>query len=1111
VNRLWTAAAVALCALAAAAPAAAATVADPVVHLSPRLVDDQMRLGVLHKPHGGAQEQWTAADDVVVHVNPSSETTVPSLPNYGFLGAPGDRVWTTARTEAQAAQTGGTLLGLTLEELGGTEVVFPQVTTTLHAVTGPGNAFAYQTSASGGFSAMVFDVHRTDGQPNEFRKFATASRAVHNWSFTAEGYYCLDVEMSGTLVSSGATVSDRHRIAVAVGDVDPAQAPSCRVERTPTSTSLSVAPQRTAEVGAPVELTASVLPATTPGTVQLYDGGEPLGDPQPVSSGRAQLTTGALALGRHSLTATFTPEDDFLFEGSTSSAQEYGIVQPGVVVLDGNAHADLAARLDGGAFRFQVRASPRSGTGAVTWHDFDDVVVRLADAARVEIPPDPGGAVSYRFLGEPGDPLWRIPLNAMANIVWIGLSSEGVDDADFRQFLSLRLDGVSGPGHVVLWQDKAANGAKPIFSTREGLPGAFLMPPEIGSHIHTYWDLTAPGTYCLTFGMTGRLAAAGTPVGAQETMTVVVGDEADPFATTPCGRAGTRPVGTHPEQVVRAPSGTPYVIASERRQRAGYAHIAPRIEAGELDVRLHEGSQVGPATSRDLDDVIFQVGERTTASSNLVPWVADAGDSIWRISGQADGLRATLGWDTLAIDPGELQGDLTWELERVEGPGEMTVYDLWGELHSHAAVLGDRAGHRADAHELWPGMSVDGSWAFSAPGVYCATMRWSGALAGGEPVSDRQVLTFVAGDRNPATVTPCGQGGRGDDPVSGRTVLDIGHVDVFGRVRSGTVELSIKDGRDPSEPVLRPLDEVVFHAAAGARAAVPADPRYAFLGAAGAPVWILPETPNFELLWPGWNGENDGSIAGAGSLRWTLTGVRGPGHFALFDGGGDAWGAPRVRFNTRDGLPDAFEFMEHAHGGWAFEKPGVYCLDMAMSAGAASDRGTLLVAVGAVDAARVTEADCDRSGPVDPGPQPGPGGGTPADPPAPPGGSPPPQVERTIGVTLSTGRLRLGTILRRRALDVVCRLNAAGTCKVRASLSANVARRLGLGAKSTSLGTGRVKTSRPGARTVRIALGRRSRKALQRAGKTLRIRFTATAAAPGVRGATSSVTRIARR
>jgi surface-anchored protein len=139
---------------------------------------------------------------------------------------------------------------------------------------------------------------------------------------------------------------------------------------------------------------------------------------------------------------------------------------------------------------------------------------------------------------------------------------------------------------------------------------------------------------------------------------------------------------------------------------------------------------------------------------------------------------------------------------------------------------------------------------------------------------------------------------------------------------------------------------------------------------------------------------------------------------------------------------------------------------------------------------------------------------SPPEPSAPPGAQPAatPPAARPLGalaLSLSARRPpRLGTLRRSGKLPVQCRLDAAGTCAVRAWVSARDARRLGLGRRAATLGRGERRLTGPGAATVSVKLNRR---ALGRAGRRLRVHLTGTGSAPGRPTATRSAALTLRR
>ncbi len=95
-----------------------------------------------------------------------------------------------------------------------------------------------------------------------------------------------------------------------------------------TTTTLTVAPASPQLAGTPVVLNAAVTPAGSGGTVQFRDGAAALGAPAAVTAGHATLSTAALAVGTHSLSAVFTPTTPAGGVPSTSAAVSFVVTTP---------------------------------------------------------------------------------------------------------------------------------------------------------------------------------------------------------------------------------------------------------------------------------------------------------------------------------------------------------------------------------------------------------------------------------------------------------------------------------------------------------------------------------------------------------------------------------------------------------------------------------------------------------------------------------------------------------------------------------------------------------------------------------------------------------------
>ncbi len=701
------------------------------------------------------------------------------------------------------------------------------------------------------------------------------------------------------------------------------------------------------------------------------------------------------ALGDNLAAATFTvvvgdTEDPFSVavcaqeeaqipgEGGGGDGGDGADLDPTVTYLD-IGHTDLAVDLIDDELRF--------GADLHEFHDLDDTIwVGQRPANRFTVPTVAPGR-DYTFIGQPGETYWGFTqLGNAAISLWPGLSTQAQglrEKIHPDSVLSFGLLGVSGPGDVVVFSNNVADGRTSdiYWSSTQGYPQSRSF--ERGNHSHMNWAFTEQGVYCLNWQATMRLAD-DTNRTTTDQLTVVVGDQVDLSEVQPCGRDTTTP----------APVGTvatPNELAAEPvLLDAGQALIAPYLDGS--DVQVFARVQDIPTSSmvaRDVESLIFS----TSRTMRYQPWGIDG----W-LAGH-DGYGATdISWDTDWLDPARLSADPTLSIGEVEGPGTFSaIRSDWAQAASVSKERILALGTAADAPST---TTLRAGWrerhimhTFSSPGVYCVPLTWTVDLVGGGTSSVSKTLTFVAGSTDPNAadyvdrtgLVPCAQGGEATDPGgeepggggedpdpidelpdSDATVLDSGHVDIASLIDDGRLATRIKDDTTGSdEPVIRDLDDIVFHVTALAKGPVPAGDDYAFLGSPGSSTWLLPATQDSLLLWPGWSTEliPDGQLSS--DVEWRLTDISGPGEFALFETG--TFGDPIVRWNTRDGITAADSFpiapATHAHGNWAFSAEGVYCLAFDRTAtlatgGEQTVSSVLAVAVGDVDPQKVDPSKC---------------------------------------------------------------------------------------------------------------------------------------------------------
>jgi putative ABC transporter-associated repeat protein len=230
----------------------------------------------------------------------------------------------------------------------------------------------------------------------------------------------------------------------------------------------------------------------------------------------------------------------------------------------------------------------------------------------------------------------------------------------------------------------------------------------------------------------------------------------------------------------------------------------------------------------------------------------------------------------------------------------------------------------------------------------------------------------------------------GTEASAGQAVISDGHVDIGPRFVNQDWTVQVRD--DTTHPATwRDLDDVVLQASDASVLEIPDDPAFDFLGAPGERSWLLPQTQQPGILWPGWSTQ-DQRVATTidGEVTWSLHDVQGPGHFTLFLNAD--FGEPEVLFDSQQPYPQSTDIEPdtHAHGNWAFSEPGSYLLDISMSTHTKNgqhvrDRGWLRLHVG--------DHDPEAAFEVTPTPSPTPD--------RPTSGHPSPQVSRSGGVAAS--------------------------------------------------------------------------------------------------------------
>ncbi|MDO8183971.1 choice-of-anchor M domain-containing protein [Conexibacter sp. JD483] len=794
--------------------------------------------------------------------------------------------------------------------------------------------------------------------------------------------------------------------------------------------------------------------------------------------------------------------------------------RPAQVTVLTSGHTDLGPRMVDGRLRLQARYE-QSSSGVYDWYDVDDTIFVFSADSRVRALPGDNSRAAW---GDPGDSVWWLPISSTFNRLWPGFSLAAASDADFSREFTLTIDSVTGPGDVVI--DDGAGMRHGFLSTRVGVPTAMGFGASAYGHFHTHWVVTKPGVYCLNLRLDGR-ALDGTWLRDTQQLTLATEGSADLQTLVPCAED---PAKRAPAQVVSMPQpaaqgGTPVVIATDANVR-----LQPQLQGGELRVPLVETQTAYREPSRRPRDVVLYGASGVTASAAR-PWEGPAGATV-------PGLAGTLGWGTARLDPARAPGGAQVELAGVTAPGggpapgTLTISNPvsgWGGVR-----LSTDPRFAVSSYDVGHDETRTLNVTATAPGVYCATLRWTATVDGTITHAPAQTLTLALDDPaaprlDPAAIEPCERRAEPEPPA----VLEAGHVDLASRLVGGELELSVADQTaGDGSTTFRDLAGVVLAAGAASRVTVPDG--YGFLAGAGTTAWVLPgaqqDAADRHLLWPGWSTDRLPRGRTTGDVSWTLRDVRGPGHIVVWTADGlDA--RPEILFSTRRAaLPQTIPIPQetHAHGNWGFTAAGVYCLDLDIAVkradGAAlHDTRTAVFAVDQTDPGTASSADCagrpqpdrppaDDGGDLQPDPTPPgaplpPGDGSQPAPPPPTAGTAPAPRLRVTGLR-APKQLTLRRFVR---AGLAVRVTPPGTgAKLRATLTATpaVARQLRLrrhGAVATVTETARGRRTltlrlRP-SKPLRTRLSRLARRGVV----TLRLRVAITAADGRTAATTTSI------
>ncbi|WP_051278473.1 choice-of-anchor M domain-containing protein [Actinotignum schaalii] len=186
----------------------------------------------------------------------------------------------------------------------------------------------------------------------------------------------------------------------------------------------------------------------------------------------------------------------------------------GTPVEISSGHVDMGPRLTDAGWDFLVRDD--SGAAPV-WRSVDDVVFRVGEAARMEVP----ATDAYSFIHASG-PAYVIPQQQLADVVWLGWNTQdpGVVSR-VNGDVALTYGGHAGEGQFTAFVD-SGNFSGPTLLWNSEVATSQPVHVSLNTHTHANWVFTQPGVHLVRLTVSAQLTD-GTQVEKTVTLRFAVG------------------------------------------------------------------------------------------------------------------------------------------------------------------------------------------------------------------------------------------------------------------------------------------------------------------------------------------------------------------------------------------------------------------------------------------------------------------------------------------------------------------------------------------------------------------------------------------------------------
>ena len=890
--------------------------------------------------------EYVEVDDLAFQL--SDLGYVEGLPQQyvDFIGTPD--VWLVPQTQNSSV----IWAGWSTENIAPGTVDGNAVDITLTDVQGPGEVEVWQTVGFGDVSRIF------SSDEDEFTTLRQSVNAhVHaNWAFTQPGVYTLTFQAAAT-INGQAVSSDPVEYTWVVGG-DSGALPD------PATSAVTVQAPATAGTGQEVALEASVTtdtganaPPAPGGYVEFFDGEASLGRTG-ITEGQATLPVAFDDAGVHEITAVYTPQEPQFYAGSTSEPVSVTVDDAGEPIETTLTIQGAQDAYDvGDPIELSVVQDPPTGLEDYHWYGW---------AAGAEAPTGVGTGPSFQTEASADLDGTRYSVELRDEDGWVVATAEPVT-------IAVNEDGGTEDGGT-------EDGGTEDGGTEDGgEPGQCEDPRTVLTNEHV--DLITPILDGSELGLQAKVGTANdhTFYDPADVLVQVLDPEA--ATTVPSGEeyaflgeAGEElwliPQTQNPE-VVWAGWSTEELAAGAFEGDAVDLTLAAAEGPGTVEVFQTGGLGAAPTrifSSEDALDPRHQsIGQHVHAN-----WAfSELGEYTltFEVSGTlAGGATVTTGEvdysfvvGDIECDPGNPPGT---EDGGAEDGGDAGGAENGGEdgtdggTDSGGTDGGDQDGGDAGGAENGAGDDGtddggadngggngggdgggdggggDGGGAGPKPTTkpstdVCVPTQGPGSSGGGSGSGggDASGGGGENGGSENGGGTENGGGGQSGDPV----VLTNEHVDLISPRLEGTdLSLEAKVGSATDHTFYDPAN-VLVQVKPEAASTVPAGETYAFLGTAGAPLWLIPETQNPEIVWAGWSTEQLAAGAFAGdTVNMQLVGAEGPGTVEVFQSAGFG-GVTRI-FSSEESLPAREQSVgQHVHANWAFSAEGSYTLTFEVS------------------------------------------------------------------------------------------------------------------------------------------------------------------------------------